>query len=302
MTTSNSFRPLLAASIDSAEQLEALSYPMIASPKVDGIRVLCHPQLGPVTRSLKPVRSTYVRSNLEGQLNWGFDGEVTCGPISAPNVFNRTTTGVMAGDSQDEFTYWVFDDFTQPDAAYSHRHSTLCDRVFKDKPPFVSLLPSALVYNPEDVTFYEQLWLADGFEGVMLRHMLGRYKYNRSTFKEGILLKLKRFEDAEAEIIGFEPLFHNTNTQTRNHLGLAERSDHKDGKVQAETLGNLLVRDCSGRFGEFSIGSGFDQALRQEIWDDQPKYLGKIVTFKYQKVGVLEKPRFPIFARFRADE
>ncbi len=46
------FRPLLAATIENNEQLGALAYPMIASPKVDGIRIVVHPALGPVTRSL----------------------------------------------------------------------------------------------------------------------------------------------------------------------------------------------------------------------------------------------------------
>jgi len=145
-------------------------------------------------------------------------------------------------------------------------------------------------------------WLAHGFEGVMLRHPGAQYKYGRSTLREQILLKLKRFTDAEAKIIGYEPLYSNQNPQTRNSQGLAERSDHKAGKIQVETLGNLLVRDHSGRFGEFAIGSGFDQALRDTIWSDREGFLGRTVTYKFQQVGVKDKPRFPIFLRFREAE
>jgi DNA ligase-1 len=32
------------------------------------------------------------------------------------------------------------------------------------------------------------------------------------------------------------------------------------------------------------------------------KLLGKIVKYKYQEIGVLEKPRFPVFLGFRDKE
>src|SRR5690606_28483163 len=55
-----------------------------------------------------------------------------------------------------------------------------------------------------DVLDYESTCLARGYEGVMLRDPDGPYKFGRSTLREGTLLKLKRFEDAEAVVIGFE--------------------------------------------------------------------------------------------------
>ena len=87
-----------------------------------------------------------------------------------------------------------------------------------------------------------------------------------------------------------------------NIQGLAERSDHKAGKVQVETLGYLRCRDISGGFGEFSIGSGYDANLRLEIWNNRDRYLGKIVTYKFQEIGSIDAPRFPIFLRFREEE
>src|SRR5712671_4379026 len=89
------FRPLLAATISGDEELAALTYPLIASPKVDGIRIICHPDLGPITRSCKPVHNMIVRDYLADSAYSGFDGEIVVGHITAPDVFQRTTSGVM---------------------------------------------------------------------------------------------------------------------------------------------------------------------------------------------------------------
>jgi DNA ligase-1 len=304
MTNIRPFRPLLAATIeDDGASLEKLAYPMIASPKVDGIRVVVHPELGPITRSSKPVPNIHIRSVLKDPLLSGLDGEIVSGPICADDVFNRTTSAVMTHDGTPQFTYHIFDHLA-PDAVYSDRLHYAQSLVGALPAPwglYIKVLPARLVKNHLDVLDAEIDWLAHGYEGVMLRHWHGPYKQGRSTLKEQTLLKLKRFKDAEAVVVGFEPLFHNQNPQTRSAQGLAERSDHKAGKVQVETLGALRVQHASG-FGEFAIGSGFDQSSRDEIWSNRPLYLGKTVKFKYQEIGTLEKPRFPIFLGFRGAE
>jgi DNA ligase 1 len=292
------FRPLLAATIENDQQLEALPYPMIASPKVDGLRVLCHPELGPVTRSLKPVRNHHVRGLLEHPTIKGLDGEVVVGPIAADDVFARTTSGVMARDGEPDFCFHAFDDIRNQ-TAYCSRLEWVKARTTVFDVHYVKALPHRVVENSEEVLNAEIDWLAHGFEGVMLRSPLAHYKFGRSTLKEAILLKLKRFADAEAIVVGFLPLEHNLNEQTKNALGLAERSSHKSGKAPAELLGTLLVEHPG--FGTFGIGSGFDTDLRQQIWQHQDHYLGKTVTFKYQPVGIKDKPRFPIWKAFRED-
>ena len=50
---------------------------------------------------------------------------------------------------------------------------------------------------------------------------------------------------------------------------------------------------------EFSIGSGFTEEQRREIWNKKVELIGSIVKYKYFEVGVKDKPRFPIFLAFR---
>lgn len=305
-TPTRTFRPLLSATLTN-DTIDKLRFPLIASPKVDGIRVVCHPNLGPVTRSLKPVRNTHIRTILSHRDFSGLDGEIVCGPITAPDVFQRTTNGVMTQDGTPSFQYLVFDDIMHPELRYETRLTNVLKRidnlsgVARAECPNIWPLEYETVNDVEDLTLAETEHLKQGFEGIMLRDPVAPYKFGRSTLKEQVLVKLKRFKDAEATITGFEPLLSNQNPQTRDLLGLAQRSDHKAGKVEVQTLGKLVVVHDGG-FGDFAIGSGFDQTLRQLIWDNQADYIGKQIKFKYQEIGIKDKPRFPIFLGFKGDE
>lgn len=299
------FRPLLSATI---EDVSLLRFPLIASPKLDGIRLVLHPTLGPVTRSLKPVRNKYVRMILADPALWGLDGEVVVGEPTAPDVFNKTTSGVMSEAGTPDFTFLAFDyigrDTGLMKLPFEFRYSEL-QKVIQE---YNAAVPESRIYSvyhttisdPLELDWHEHRWIDEGYEGMMLRDPKGPYKCNRSTFKEHILMKLKRFADDEAVVTGFEELLRNQNEPVKNELGFTERSDHQANKVPANMLGKLVV--YHPKWGEFRIGSGFDVALREEIWNNKEKYKGRLVTFKYQSHGVIDKPRIPIFKGFREVE
>jgi DNA ligase-1 len=153
--------------------------------------------------------------------------------------------------------------------------------------------------NREDaILTWEESYLATGYEGVMLRHPDGPYKHGRSTAKEAWLLKVKRFVDAEAKVIGFSEAQHNANEAKRNELGQLERSSHKAGKVGKQTLGALMVKDLKTGV-EFDIGTGFTADQRHLLWCIGENLIGKVVKYKSQPTGVKDKPRFPVFLGFR---
>lgn len=295
------FKPLLAATIESDENLAKLPHGILGSPKIDGIRCLIHPELGPVTRSLKPIANRHIRKVLSDPMFSWFDGEITAGASNIP--FQQTASAVMSHGGEPHFKYHVFDSFSLPANTYAQRLEQIryaIGTMQDDGFVHVSLVEQRPLSGLDEILEYEKRCLEQGYEGIMLRHPNSPYKFGRSTLLQQHLMKLKRFLDDEATIIGFEPLERNTNVQTRNALGLAERSSHKAGKIADNLLGALQVQHHS--FGVFSIGSGFDVALREEIWNNQEKYLGREVTFKYQLVGILNAPRFPIFRHFRPQE
>lgn len=282
-------RPMLAATIKSDTDLTILPYPLIASPKLDGIRCLIHPEFGPVSRKFKPIPNTFIREFLNQPKFHGLDGELIVG-----STFNETTSAVMSSHGEPDFTYWVFDHFIHQHQPYSIRcaHLIQHDRV--------KILESKIVIIPTEVLLYEMTCLGNGYEGIMLRSPSAPYKFNRSTFKEAGLLKLKRFTDAEGEVVGVEELERNNNDAKFNNLGYTERSTHQANKEGANMLGALILK--SPLFDlEFKVGTGFTEYDRITFWSKRDTLIGKTAKFKYQDIGVKDRPRFPVFLGWRED-
>ncbi len=286
------FRPMLACDFDAAK----LKFPVLASPKLDGIR--CIVMNGKLfSRSLKPIPSRHINEVL-GSMNLdGLDGELVVGDATAPDCYNRTTSHVMAQDKVFDFTFYVFDHHGL-DVPYDLRYDQAHMMINRLDSPSVKFLQHVWLHNEDEMIQYEKEALDQGFEGIMLRDPKGRYKHGRSTVREGILLKVKRFTDSECVILGFEEQMHNTNVKVTNELGRSKRSSHQDGMVGKKTLGALVVRDCVTGI-DFNIGTGMDDQMRKMIWDSKSEFLGKIVKYKSFIVGAMEKPRFPVFLGFR---
>jgi DNA ligase-1 len=284
-------KPMLAGKV---EDVNNLNYPVIASPKLDGIRTICSDTFGVVTRNLKPIPNKISREKLEILNKYNLDGEIIVGNPTAKEVFQVTSSGIMSHSGEPNFTYYVFDTFNNPDKSYKIR---VAEFENSENYKWVKILESRIINNAEELLNYEAELLEKGYEGVMVPN--GKYKFGRSTTKEGILLKLKQFEDCEVEVIGFEEKMTNENEATKDALGHSKRSSHQAGKVAANTLGAIIVNHPT--WGTFNVGSGFDDVLRDEIWNNKSKYIGASATVKYQAVGCKDKPRFPIFKGFRKD-
>lgn len=282
-------KPMLASSV---KNIDKLNYPVFCTPKLDGIRCLIVNGEA-VSRNLKPIRNKHVQKKLRG-LPDGLDGELI---LRGSNKFNEVSSAIMRTEGDPDFIYAVFDFVVDKDMDYLNRVACLM-QAFKVKPRHIELVLPNEMTDARDVRRYEKQCLKLGYEGIILRSGSGPYKYGRSTVREGWLLKLKRFADSEAEVIGFAEKMHNSNPKTKNKLGRSERSSHKAGLVPVNTLGKLIVRDVKTGI-EFGIGTGFDDIMRKDIWKYRTTYLGALVKYKYQKEGQKEAPRFPVFLGFR---
>lgn len=290
-------KPMLAAATDGTN----LSYPLMASAKLDGVRALVVDGVV-MSRSLKPIPNNAVQKKFGRKEFNGFDGELIVGAPGAKDVYNKTVSTVMSHDgSADDVRFFVFDNFIAGSCqTFATRSSNLAEHILKvGRGLHVIHLGHRVINYSQDLLEFEQECLANGYEGVMIRRLDGGYKQGRSTLKEGLLLKLKRFEDSEAEVIGFTQLMHNANAAVRNELGQQERSSRKEGLVPLEKLGALKVRDLKTKV-EFEIGTGFTDGDRMRLWKTRNQGLiGRLVKYKSQPVGVKEKPRFPVFLGFR---
>ena len=292
------FKPMLAEKLPDGKMPK---FPCYVSPKLDGVRAVV---FGGVvySRKLKPIPNTHIQTLFGTALLDGYDGELIVGSPTDPHAFTNTTSGVMSTEGEPKVVFHVFDHYT-PGVGFWERirkNLTRNDqraRISRAHLP-VQLVAQRLVTSPEELLEAEQEFLDQGYEGAMIRSTDGPYKCGRSTVREGHLLKMKRFLDAEAVIEGFEELMHNQNELQTDALGHAKRSSAKAGKVGSGALGTLLVRDpkTGARFG---IGGGFTASERLELWKIRETLRGKLVKYKYFPTGSKEAPRFPVFIGIR---
>ena len=280
-------KPLLAGKFDS----EKAKFPYAATPKIDGIRFLMVGGAA-LTRSFKPIRNEYLQKILSSNLPEGIDGELTSG-----STFQECSS-IMRIKGEPDFKVWIFD-FVNPNdevKPYKERMNELRKFESFNIPSYEILFPT-IVSNQEQI---DQLMIKNlnaGYEGLMLRDPNGIYKFGRSSVKENILLKVKEFMDDEAEIIAFREKMVNTNEGLKDNFGRTKRSSCQDGLKPSGTLGGLILRNSEGL--EFSCGSGLNDALRDEIWKNKSKYLGKLVKYKFMSKGIKDLPRHPVFMGFR---
>ena len=291
-------KPMLASKV---KDLALLKYPLFASPKFDGIRALTIDGIL-LSRTFKPIPNDAIRKAAEGLPN-NLDGELILDDGSVAGAhFGETTGAVMRKDGVLDVKYYVFD-YVKDSLAkpFVQRQKDLMLAMINlptKAKAFIVLVEQKLINNAVELLTYEHECLANGYEGIMVRGIDSPYKEGRSTENEGYLLKLKRFEDSEAIVLGFEEKMHNANEREEDAFGRGKRSQAKGGLVPVNTLGKLLVRDMETGI-EFEVGTGFDDTQRYDIWHHKSNYLNRIIKYKHQLCGAKDKPRFPVFLGFR---
>lgn len=290
------FEPMLAADMKTkkGESIHMLNFPVLATPKIDGIRC-CIRGGKALSRTLKPIPNHFVRSQLEKFEYNGFDGELVVG-----ETFSNVTSGIMSHEGEPDFTYYVFD---RTDIGAKIGYLARLDRLpirnrkYSREHPRIRILRPTLIWTVEELENYMEQSLLDGHEGVMVRSVNSPYKHGRSTFKEGWLIKIKPFASAEGRIVGYEEQETNTNEASKDERGYTKRSSAQAGKVKNGTLGKIILE--TEEWGEVKIGTGFTQKERDEIWNNRPSYLGQIGSFRYQAIGMKDKPRIPSWRGIR---
>ena len=93
---------------------------------------------------------------------------------------------------------------------------------------------------------------------------------------------MKKFESCDLKVVGFE---------------------EGEGNFKG-TLGRINVEFKDNIVG---VGSGFELTMRDEIWNNKDKYIGKIAEIQYFEITKNQKDnkeslRFPVFKGWRFDK
>ena len=89
-------------------------------------------------------------------------------------------------------------------------------------------------------------------------------------------MKVKEFHDVDLPIVGLE-----------------EGTGRHSGKLGAVKINYNGVN--------VKVGSGFSDEEREQVWNDQESFIGRIIEVRYQEVTPDGSLRFPTFVCFRND-
>jgi DNA ligase-1 len=287
------FKPMLASNV---EEFETLKFPALVSPKLDGIRASM--QEGKLlSRSLKPIPNKRIQ-RLFSILPEGTDGELIQGN-PADDPYRRTLSIVMSDDKPiDGVRLYIFDRYAPSIVPFVNRFQgvnewyqspklmTAYENMAGYEAP-IKIVPHLPVATLAELEACEQEFLSRGYEGLMMRSLTGPYKTGRSSVKEGYLLKVKRFRDAEARIEDYYEEMENQNVAFTNELGRTARSSHKAGKVGKNQLGGFHVIGVGGTYDgiRFDVPSGaMCHDMRKELWKTRD-LVDKLVIYKYFPTG-----------------
>lgn len=214
-----------------------------------------------------------------GLNNVSLDGELLAIDSNYENVYKDTMKIVSTkGKEKHGVKYVIFDilpidefDNKKGVLKYSERRKIL-DNIKQNE--FINITP--ILYHGDDnnkVLEVLSICRGNGAEGAMI-NLDKPYEFKRSK----TLLKLKVMNSCDLKIVGFE---------------------EGDGKYKG-SLGNII---CDYKGFKLGVGSGYTDEERHEIWNNQEKYLNRIVEIQYFEETYNDKGglslRFPVFKCIR---
>ena len=260
--------------------------------KIDGSRIIAMKDNGIVsfwTRQGQPYEGLV---DLEKDLlacpfdNFVLDGEIVAAETSKEDTYKNTMKLSRTKDAEKHgLKMLVFDYMDSANfkaqccpVSYSMRRAAVSAMFDLYKFTYFTLLP--VLYKGTDTSKILELLdeqVNEGEEGIMINITSAGYDFKRSNS----LLKVKKFQDTEVKIIGYE--------EGTNKL--------------AGTLGAFI---CEYKNNTVKVGSGLSDEDRAYFWANQDKYLNKYITVKYFEESYDSKTnlpslRFPIYMRIRED-
>lgn len=205
-------KPMRAYSLD-AKREKKLKFPVTLQPKFNGVRCMAYNVTGAshqqvvrlMSRGGKDYFLPHIQEELQGRIppNVCLDGELYAHGVSLQNIRSYIETP-QTKSLMVQFYCYDYTELPPTKAPWVDRHGLLQgwfavnpDLEYVEVSPNVFLPEGA---TPENVWEIHDKWVAEGFEGAMVRTMKGTY---RMAAKSVDLLKVKAHEDAEFVVVGW---------------------------------------------------------------------------------------------------
>jgi DNA ligase-1 len=278
--------PMLAHTFDPIKNNKGrgqkIIFPAFSQRKFDGIRCIANKQQMTSRNQTVYSHLEHITSELQELLrnknnNFYVDGElytdnlpfeVISGLINMKEATDETI------DDINKIEYHIYDcfDTNNMDISYQDRLQELTELFNSYDNINIKLVDSNIIESINDVIPMHNIYVNEGYEGIMLRNINSPYEFKRSKH----LQKYKAFHEEEFEIIGFK---EGTGTEKGTVIWICKLINNKQFSVRPK--------------GSFDI--------RKKLFKEAIQYVGHKLTVRFQEYSILGVPRFPVGKAIRYD-
>jgi predicted DNA-binding WGR domain protein len=183
------------------------------------------------------------------------------------------------GPLEDQMCLYVFDivdpteELTQ-DERFEQLDALFARKGIAKKCPRMIQVERFEISSPEEIPEYQDKFVKEGYEGVVLRDKALKYECLQKNKKSKWMRKYKYFFDAEFEIVGVE----------------------RDKGVPREQFSWICRTENGVKFKAKPEGT---REMKWEWYDNKEEIIGKMLIVRYQDLEDSGKPRFPIAIEIR---
>jgi hypothetical protein len=258
--------PMLAH--DYNKRGKSIKFPCYVQRKYDGTRCVGMPGKGLFSRNRKsyPHMKHIVAEINKLPPSIILDGELYSDTLTFQEIVGlvkRETLKNSDEEKQLQIKLHVYDIIN--DMPYEQRYANLMMLFKRHKFKHLTLVKTDMCESEDKMKEMHALYVAEGYEGIMLRNKTGAYKNARSAD----LQKYKCFEDSEFEIVNY-----------------------KEGEGQEEGCVIWICKTSEGKL--FNCRPRGTREERGDLFINGKKYIGKMLTVIYQEMTDDNVPRFPV--------
>lgn len=282
--------PMLAKDFKKDSHLLKWSEGVVSQPKLDGVRALCgikdnkfflKSRGNKYYYNLDHIKNAFEQLHKSKGLSDSllFDCELYTNELKFEDITGicRKQKTLSAHEKEKELKVkaHIFDilDLNQPDLIFSERYKILCSLVNnEDKNSPLCVVDTQSGFTAEDLDNLHEKAKTNGYEGIMLRNVNGKYKQGPTRSSD--LIKMKSMMDDEFEIV-----------------------DYKEGLGQE--AGTVIWVCRTKNNNDFAVRPMGTREQRKEMFENGKNYIGKLLTVRFQEWSKDKIPRFPVGVQIR---
>ena len=248
------FKPLktqdLTKDFTIGKNLSSLTYPMLATPKIEGVRCITLGNGVAVDGDLVKIQNHKIYRTLLEYGMGGLDGGITIPGATEEEIISAVNNPT----AEEDFRYMVFDVWNRPLVKYVDRVKAVEAVLTPPRPKMIHVVKPVTIAAEGGVLAYFQHCAVKGYDGCVIRDPNSVYKFTDDE-SHGVH-KLKLYQVGQGEIVSA-----------------------KESKQTPGTLESFRLKDLEFKY-EFDVKRGYTKDQRKSFWKLRTQYMGGQLFYK----------------------